>query len=193
MGWAGLYEVSDLGRVRSLRSEKVMSPGLSSNGYLTVNLTPTPHDSPSRTVHRLVCEAFHGASPEPNSLVRHLNDNKTDNRATNLAWGTYSDNWKDAVKNGRVHLVEECHRGHRLEGTNLLNYERPDNRTERVCRECNKLRVNQFRGRSLGKEPPSHGTRYAYIHFGCRCDRCSSEMSRLNKESYLKRKERANA
>src|SRR3990167_2227261 len=51
------------------------------------------------SVHRLVCEAFHGPCP-PGNLARHLNDIKGDNRAINLAWGTRCDNWADAKRNG---------------------------------------------------------------------------------------------
>ena len=43
-------------------------------------------------VHRLVCEAFHGPPPAPNSVVIHLNENGLDNRAENLQWGTQKEN-----------------------------------------------------------------------------------------------------
>lgn len=50
-------------------------------------------------VHRLVAEAF---IPNPHNypLVRHLNDDPTDNRVENLAWGTQSDNMQDAIEHG---------------------------------------------------------------------------------------------
>ena len=43
-------------------------------------------------VHRLVCEAFHGAQPNKNSVVMHLNENPSDNRPENLFWGTQKQN-----------------------------------------------------------------------------------------------------
>lgn len=43
-------------------------------------------------VHRLVCEAFAGPAPFPNAVVMHLNEDATDNRAENLAWGTQKEN-----------------------------------------------------------------------------------------------------
>lgn len=47
-------------------------------------------------VHRLVLEAFRG---EP--IVRHLNDDETDNRIENLAYGSRLDNAADARRNGK--------------------------------------------------------------------------------------------
>lgn len=50
-------------------------------------------------VHVLVCEAFHG--PRPAGLVvRHLNGNSKDNRATNLQWGTRKQNEADKIRHG---------------------------------------------------------------------------------------------
>ena len=43
-------------------------------------------------VHRLVCEAFHGAPPEGRNVVMHLNECATDNRPENLRWGSQKEN-----------------------------------------------------------------------------------------------------
>lgn len=43
-------------------------------------------------VHRLVCEAFSGPAPFEGAVVMHLNEDATDNRACNLAWGTQKEN-----------------------------------------------------------------------------------------------------
>lgn len=43
-------------------------------------------------VSRLICEAFHGPAPSGKAVVMHLNDNPTDNRASNLKWGTQKEN-----------------------------------------------------------------------------------------------------
>lgn len=53
----------------------------------------------SRTVHRLVMEAFVGPRP-PGMMCRHLNGNPHDNRLSNLAWGTPAENVADAVRHG---------------------------------------------------------------------------------------------
>ena len=43
-------------------------------------------------MHRLICEAFHGPAPDGLPVVLHLNEDSTDNRAENLAWGTQKQN-----------------------------------------------------------------------------------------------------
>lgn len=43
-------------------------------------------------VHRLICEAFAGPPPFADALVMHLDEDSTNNRADNLAWGTQKEN-----------------------------------------------------------------------------------------------------
>jgi len=55
-------------------------------------------------VHRLVAQAFLLPPEDPSHvLVRHLDDDPSNNDVSNLAWGTQSDNMVDAVRNGSVH------------------------------------------------------------------------------------------
>lgn len=64
------------------------------SGYLKVRLTRADGTRANRYVHRLVADAFLGV--HVNGLqVRHLNGNRTDNRAENLAWGTAKENADD--------------------------------------------------------------------------------------------------
>lgn len=71
---------------------------LKRNGYLYVSLGVNNRHS----VHSLVCAAFHGPRPAADRVVRHLNDQKLDNRPENLKWGTRKENSQDAVSNGRT-------------------------------------------------------------------------------------------
>ena len=50
-------------------------------------------------VHRLVAEVFHG-SPKKGHEVRHLDGNCLNNAASNLAWGTRSENMQDKTRHG---------------------------------------------------------------------------------------------
>lgn len=43
-------------------------------------------------VHRLICEAFHGAPPFERAVVMHLDENSTNNSPANLAWGSQKEN-----------------------------------------------------------------------------------------------------
>ncbi len=123
VGYEGLYEVSDLGRVRSLSRNRrdgrgylpgrVLRPGPQRRGYLTVSLTDADGCVRSRRVHQLVLGAFVG--PRADGMeVLHNNDVPGDNRLVNLRYGTRSDNQRDIYRNGRrgMHSVAYCPCGH---------------------------------------------------------------------------------
>lgn len=102
VGYEGLYEVSNMGRVRSLdmvenighgtrlRKGKVLKCLKCSNGYLQVHLYKYKQVKKHR-IHRLVASAF---IPNPSNLpcVNHINENKEDNMVENLEWVTYKEN-----------------------------------------------------------------------------------------------------
>ena len=89
-GYEGSYQVSDQGRVRNVRSGRVLKPGVAYNGYYMVRLSRDNYAWTQR-VNRLVATAF---IPNTRSLpqVNHKNGVKTDNRAENLEWCTASHN-----------------------------------------------------------------------------------------------------
>jgi len=95
------YEVSDLGNVRSLKSgtPKLLKPQLKKKKrYQSVALCKEGVIK-RRTIHSLVLETFVG--PRPEGLVcRHKDDDASNNRLTNLCWGTQKENSDDAIKNG---------------------------------------------------------------------------------------------
>ena len=101
-GYEGLYEVSDLGRIKSLKfgKEKILKPWNDGFGYLQVSLCKDgkvkhPH------IHRLVAQAF---IPNPLNLpqVNHKDEVKTNNIASNLEWMTNKDNVNYGTRNKRV-------------------------------------------------------------------------------------------
>ncbi len=64
-------------------------------------------------IHRLVAFVFL-PPPEPGQyLVRHLDEDKTNNHKDNLRWGTEADNRRDAIRNGRIRRGE-AHPGAKL-------------------------------------------------------------------------------
>ena len=60
-----------------------------------------------RMVHRLVCEAFHGAPPFKGAEAMHLDSNPENNRADNLKWGSHAENMAMDRGNGHSHPGEE--------------------------------------------------------------------------------------
>lgn len=100
-GFEGLYQVSNLGRVKSFRQssklhkvpEYILNPSLSSNGYYQVTLYKDTKRS-KVLVHRLVAEAF---VPNKNDfpMVNHIDENRLNNTASNLEWCTvtYNNNY----------------------------------------------------------------------------------------------------
>jgi hypothetical protein len=81
-----------------------MIPGTDRYGYFRVVL----HDGDKiyhRTVHQLVLEAFEGPKPAGHE-GRHLDSDRSNNRADNLKWGTRLENATDAVLQGRYRYGE---------------------------------------------------------------------------------------
>jgi hypothetical protein len=92
--YEGFYEVSDLGRVRSLRfgKVKIMKQSLSSNKYLIVNLW-NDKKMKSYSVHILVASAFLGHVPNGRiTVVNHINFDRLDNRSVNLEVISFREN-----------------------------------------------------------------------------------------------------
>lgn len=99
-GFGGLYQVSDMGNVRSTNYHNTgrvqnLIPSKSSNGYMSVMLFKS--GKPKRySVHRLVATAFIGENAAGNE-VNHKNGDKRDNRLRNLEWCTPKENTAHAI------------------------------------------------------------------------------------------------
>lgn len=134
-GYEGLYEVSDMGRVRALRRRG--SPGgllaakPNSGGYPRVSLWENRRVK-YRGVHQLVALAFIGPRPEGQE-VRHLDGNPLNSVLANLAYGTPSENVQDCLRHGTHHLASKtrCKNGHEFTDENTYRY-----RGKRICRAC---------------------------------------------------------
>lgn len=106
LDYIGLYEVSNLGRVRSLKFGKVriLKPVKTKDGYLRVGLWKDGNQK-WFLVHRLVWEAFNGEIPE-GMEVNHINEIKTDNRyPENLNLLTHTANNNYGTRNKRVSVA----------------------------------------------------------------------------------------
>jgi hypothetical protein len=100
-GYEGLYEVSNIGRVRSFvynrryashKGSHMLHPSNGNHGYLMVSLHGTKKHR-NICVHCLVALAFIGPRPEKHD-IHHLNSNPHDNRSENLCYLLESEHLK---------------------------------------------------------------------------------------------------
>jgi len=96
------YKADTEGNIHSKRTGKILKPYLEKNGYLTVTLFHKEQGiKKTKTVHRLVMEAFNGE----NTLdVNHIDEDKTNNKLSNLEWMTRKENVNHGT--GRARQVE---------------------------------------------------------------------------------------
>lgn len=153
VGFEGSYEVSDLGRVRSLAREvecrsrngsrfvrnipgKIKATKRHPFGYHELQL----YRDGKRTdalVHALVLTAFVGPCP-PGQECCHRDGDPSNNALSNLRWDTRNENHRDAVRHGTHHQTRKTHcpQGHEYSAENTyLMYGR-----HRLCRECRRVR-----------------------------------------------------
>lgn len=103
-GYEGLYQVSNLGRVKRskgkyMKSERILRLFINTPGYLQVMLCKN-NKCKKFTVHRLVAEAFipnHENKPQ----VNHIDEDKTNNMVSNLEWMTAKENVNHGTRNER--------------------------------------------------------------------------------------------
>ncbi len=111
-GCGGLYQVSDLGRIRGLNrtdtigrrvSGRILKGGVNNWGYRQVRLRRNGNKARLFCVHRIVAEIFIGPCPEGHE-VNHKNGTKLDNRPVNLEYVTPKENVAHAYKLGLISL-----------------------------------------------------------------------------------------
>lgn len=98
LGYEGIYQVSNLGRVKNLNyrgtnKERVFKKG-HTNGYEVVGLTKNKKTT-SHLVHRIVFEAFNGKIPT-GLTVDHIDSNKQNQKLENLQLLTNVENARKA-------------------------------------------------------------------------------------------------
>lgn len=108
-GYEGIYEVNELGQVRSVDrvveykngstrkfKGRELKPAMNRDGYAVVGLSKNGIGK-TMTVHKLVAETFL-PNPENFPEVHHKNHNRADNRAENLQWTSRAEQFDDHYK-----------------------------------------------------------------------------------------------
>jgi hypothetical protein len=116
VGYENLYEVSNLGRIKSLpkkgfKKEVIRKTGMDiRTGYVIVMLRKN-NVPKSRRIHSLVIEAFSGIKPSRKLVTNHINGNKRDNRLENLELISQKENVIHALKLGltKIPIKDERH------------------------------------------------------------------------------------
>lgn len=151
VGFEGIYQVSSMGRIRSLnrltadgRKVKGRIKKLKRNnrGYVTVSLWKDNKES-TRLVHRLVAESFI-LNESCLEQVNHIDEDKNNNAVSNLEWCSNGYNFNHGTRAERT-------TGHK----NYINRERPTYEGKRVKATCTKTGLviyleNMHKGRDYG-------------------------------------------
>lgn len=97
-GYEGLYQISNHGRIYSVRYNRFRKPKVDKYGYMTISIGKDSNLC-HFFVHRLVANAF---VPNPNDFpeVNHIDGNKANNSADNLEWCDHYTNIRHAYNTG---------------------------------------------------------------------------------------------
>lgn len=123
VGFEGLYEVSNLGNIKSLNycrtgQKKILKCLRHISGYLQISLRKN-NQSYKITIHKIVATAF-VENPNNYTEINHKDEDKTNNSANNLEWCTHKDN---------------CNYGSRTERTIRTRNEKGSLSAERTVRQ----------------------------------------------------------
>lgn len=99
-GYDGKYQVSNLGRIWSNKSKQYLKSYPANHGYLRLTLYGADGKPKGESHHRLVARAF---CPNPNGYteVNHIDEDKTNNNASNLEWCSRERNCNHGTRNSR--------------------------------------------------------------------------------------------
>lgn len=114
IGFEGLYQISDLGNVRSIRKNIIMKPKQDEQGYYRITLKNKLY-----LIHRLVGIHFI-PNPLNKRTINHLNGVKTDNTINNLEWATDAENIKHAVDTGLINQKGSKNANSRLSESDII-------------------------------------------------------------------------
>lgn len=146
-GYEGIYQVSNLGRVKSLvyKNERILKPIIDKDDYFRVSLCKKGSKT-IKLIHRLVVETFIGDIPK-GMVVNHINSNRQNNFVDNLEIVTQFENVIHSINNGnfgcKCTLInkisgEHLHFNHQIDLSLYLGF------TKNWCVTNKKRKGNKF-------------------------------------------------
>jgi len=100
------YEISNLGRLRNIKSGRILKHHVTRLGYHEARIYDDSGRKRCPSIHRMVCRAFNGEPPRENDTVNHRDGAKSNNSSENLEWKTHLDNirhaWKAGLRDGTI-------------------------------------------------------------------------------------------
>ena len=173
-GYEGIYQVSNLGRVKSLDRKvkrrnnttriewgRIMSLRTTPKGYKRVELANNGRRA--FMVHRLVYEAFIG-DIKPNNQINHLNGVKNDNRLSNLEQCTRSENIKHSIK--YLNRKPVIAKGSKLDFSNkairVICVETGEE-FKSIRDACKKLNIWTIQAQLKGRQKTAGGLTFKYV------------------------------
>lgn len=164
VGYEGKYEVSSIGRVRSIPryvrnsvgsqtfvEGKILTASKDKAGYIHVSLSDSEYKTRRWSVHRLVAIAFL-KNPDNLPVVNHKDENKSNNCVENLEWCSQSYNlsYKDGQKKRRQQKIEMYNRetGEYIKTFNSIDEASKETGTNRTT--ISQVASNNYGRRSAG-------------------------------------------
>lgn len=197
-GYEGLYDASDLGRIRSVERrvrshhgsmrrvrERILKQCPDHGGYPSVGLNRAGRRL-TKKVANLVALTFIGPKPFPAADVCHNDGDKMNSRLSNLRYDTKSANERDKIAHGGHRQVNKTHcpQGHLYDEENTYIYPTTGHR---ACRTCTQEYFAKQKKPAAPRQPVQHGTLSKY-KYGCRCDDCRAAQSAYYKDWWQRRK-----
>ena len=185
-GYEGIYQISNLGRVRSLNRKrkdkrgrsitycgKILKQTPNSKGYLRVPLK-NGGQKQALFVHRLVALHFvENPKPTEFDVVNHLDSNYLNNRADNLEWTNAVGNMRHAIAKGRMDRTDEwlehLHEGLKPYFAPVIGYDPKTGMTEKEFESIQEAGRNGFCTASVcccckGKRKTHKGLAWKYAN-----------------------------
>ena len=175
-GYEGYYQVSNLGRVKSLfrqvkhsqgnvrnHYERILKNNYDGNGYASVGLYKNAKAKKVH-VHRLVMLAFE-ENPHNKPEVNHLDENKKNNRLDNLEWVTKKENENHGTKRER----SVANTDYKMIGIKNSKKVRQTNVNGTLIQEWDSLaQICKEKGYSKGNISMACNGKYKGALYGCR-------------------------